>query len=252
MGYDLHITRRELWANQGNDITAHEWLALVKNEPDLKLEPQNGPYFVLWGGKSTLKSPWLDWTRGQIYTKNPDDALIDKMVSVAQKLGAVVQGDEGEIYRSAEDAHFQNNSSAIPSFSVRYPKWPPIVSLFGGVMFLTIGIALIVEIRTGIVTVLLCLFMLLLAYVGFLLAWYSRSSIEVNTNSATVYIHRNKKTDSYSYEELSYISSAPLQVFSVFEKKSKRRLVMFDNMNVGTKELSTWANKYLSKNKSLF
>jgi hypothetical protein len=105
MGYDLHITRRVNWFEGGNDISSEEWLEIVRNDPELKLNPANGPCFVLWNGKSTLQEPWLDWTNGQIQTKNPDDALIDKMVAIARKLGAKVQGDEGEIYKSSRDAH---------------------------------------------------------------------------------------------------------------------------------------------------
>ncbi|MFN2125830.1 MAG: hypothetical protein ACK2UP_20240 [Candidatus Promineifilaceae bacterium] len=37
---------------------------------------------------------------GQIFSKNPDNDLIGKMIAVAGMLDAVVQGDEGEIYDS--------------------------------------------------------------------------------------------------------------------------------------------------------
>jgi hypothetical protein len=53
-----------------------------------------------WSGKSKLNEPWLNWHDGNIETKNPDEALIDKMVAIARGLGGTVQGDDGEIYHS--------------------------------------------------------------------------------------------------------------------------------------------------------
>ena len=103
MGYDLHITRAENWAeNAGTEITADEWLALVKSDPELSLSSDNGPYFAIWSGPSRYPDPWLDWFGGNIYSKNPDSALLQKMVSVAATLGARVQGDEGELYTGDE------------------------------------------------------------------------------------------------------------------------------------------------------
>ena len=103
MGYDLHITRRKDWSEAGHDITAEDWLAYIKKDPELLLFPDNGPYFAMWNGKSEHHDPWLDWHKGCIYTKNPDEALIDKMVAIANGLGARVQGDDGEIYRSGHE-----------------------------------------------------------------------------------------------------------------------------------------------------
>jgi hypothetical protein len=93
MGNDLHITRRKFWADQGNDITAQEWLACVKSDPELRPTPKNGPYFVEWGNGS-----WLDWSEGVISTRNPNEALMAKMVAIAKRFNATVQGDDGEIY----------------------------------------------------------------------------------------------------------------------------------------------------------
>jgi hypothetical protein len=99
MGYDLHITRAEFWSqNEGKEITADEWLKLVKKDPELKLAGYNGPYFALWNGPSQYPDPWLDWFSGNIFTKNPDDPIIEKMARIANQLGAKVQGDDGEAY----------------------------------------------------------------------------------------------------------------------------------------------------------
>ena len=111
MGYDFHITRRKDWSSQGSDITAQEWLAYVENDPELSLAKQNGDYFVRWSGSSRNAEPWLDWYKGNIYTKNPDEALIDKMVAIAAALDAQVQGDDGEIYRSGQETPFYRRPS---------------------------------------------------------------------------------------------------------------------------------------------
>ena len=101
MGYDLHITRRTHWSNDGDDISAEEWLTLVSADPELQLETANGPYFAIWSRPSLDGRHWLTWSNGQISTMNPDDGLIDKMVKISRKLGAKVQGDDGEIYKNS-------------------------------------------------------------------------------------------------------------------------------------------------------
>ena len=101
MGYDLHITRRKQWSSKGKCITSDEWLTYAQHDPELRLHAENGPYFFVWSGPSTLDCPWLDWSEGNIYSKNPDAALVDKMVAIAGQLGAQVQGDDGEIYESS-------------------------------------------------------------------------------------------------------------------------------------------------------
>jgi hypothetical protein len=81
MGYGVHITRRKSWSDAGGPaITEREWLAHV-------------------GGDADLAS--LIWHRGNVDAKNPDTALVRKMVSVAAVLGAAVQGDDEESYDSA-------------------------------------------------------------------------------------------------------------------------------------------------------
>jgi hypothetical protein len=93
MGYDIHITRRKFWADKGRDITAEEWLTYIRRDSELHLRPQSGRYFAEWSGGS-----WLDWSHGEIFSKNPHDALVMKMVAMAKQFDAVVQGDDGEIY----------------------------------------------------------------------------------------------------------------------------------------------------------
>jgi hypothetical protein len=105
MGYDLHITRAEHWAeNEGCPITYAEWLAIVEADPELRSCPENGPDFAIWIDPQTgADKGWLGWFDGDIYSKYPDPALLGKMLELAAKLRAKVQGDDGEPYRSSED-----------------------------------------------------------------------------------------------------------------------------------------------------
>jgi hypothetical protein len=108
VGIEFHITRGEFWAsNKGKEITAKEWLAYVASDPELKLDPRNGKYFVLWLGRSAYDEPWLDWLQGNISTKWPDTALYKKMLKIAKALKAHVQDDDGTPYEKDTDWTFQ-------------------------------------------------------------------------------------------------------------------------------------------------
>jgi hypothetical protein len=113
MGYDLHITRRKNWSDTGRDINVEEWLKYVEKDPELSLSPEDGPGFAKWSGKSKLTDPWLDWSSGNVYTKNPDEPLIDKMTVIARVLGAQVQGDDGEIYHSGYESPVHSKPSVL-------------------------------------------------------------------------------------------------------------------------------------------
>ena len=96
MGYDLRITRSTDWTrNAGHEIDSSEWLALVRDDSELTLDPSNGPYAVSWS------STWFDWFEGNVFTTDPDRATVAKMLKIAELLMGVVQGDDGEFYESA-------------------------------------------------------------------------------------------------------------------------------------------------------
>jgi hypothetical protein len=42
---------------------------------------------------------------GELWTKNPDDTALARMIALADALGARVRGDEGETYRTPDDAY---------------------------------------------------------------------------------------------------------------------------------------------------
>jgi len=104
MGYDLHITRATHWTEtQDKEIHPSEWMDCVEIDPELELDPANGKYSVTWKGQCTVSEPWFDWSDGNVYTTNPDQAILGKMLQIASQLNATVQGDNGELYQRPED-----------------------------------------------------------------------------------------------------------------------------------------------------
>ena len=115
MGYELHITRREHWAEEETeDISFDEWVTYVNNDRELNLTNRydikigsetwfhNSPGFCEWNAHPTKKQPnekpWFSYWKGCIDTKNPDTPTIGKMIQIAAALNAKVLGDDGEIY----------------------------------------------------------------------------------------------------------------------------------------------------------
>jgi hypothetical protein len=117
MGYDLHITRKEDWSDEdGPTISEAEWRCVIEEDPELQLDTEtsctmsDGEYvYAAWNGEPGA----LGYYNGEITTKNPEQPLIRKMVSIARRLNATVQGDDGEIYR--EDGTSFQPESSIPS-----------------------------------------------------------------------------------------------------------------------------------------
>lgn len=127
MGYDLHITRRSAWSDDdGPEITFQEWKAYVNSDEELRPDADNGPTDFVWTAHP--KAPWpLWWDRGEIYTKNPDEFAVRKLVAIAERMSATVQGDDGEVYR-ADGASFQPGSATSPpaaraTFLSRIGSW---------------------------------------------------------------------------------------------------------------------------------
>ena len=95
MGYDLHITRRKDWSDSnGPSISEQDWQTLVRADSELQIgDPINQPNFATFGEEA-----WFDWSDGHVFTKNPDRQTLEKMLELADRLGAKVQGDDGETY----------------------------------------------------------------------------------------------------------------------------------------------------------
>jgi hypothetical protein len=114
MGYDLHITRKDDWADpEGPEISFDEWMAVVNADPELRAEggyvdrrlPDGGTQrcaLISWIVHSRYRkegdAPAFDFWRGDISAKNPDPEFCGKMWRLAQLLQAKVQGDDGEYY----------------------------------------------------------------------------------------------------------------------------------------------------------
>ena len=116
MGYDVHITRAEHWAdNEGVEISPDEWLHIIQADPELLPVPENGEYFVIWRGSTKYTETWFNWSDGNITTKYPDRATLRKMLQLATALGAKVQGDDGEVYDQAAIDAFDDSFLAANS-----------------------------------------------------------------------------------------------------------------------------------------
>jgi hypothetical protein len=107
MGYDVHIVRTPDWVDaEKNPITKSDVDALIDRDRELSWstsdfvdmkDRQTGTlvrYFcIAWNGQ-----PCFWWYRAEVRCKNPKEAQIAKMVTMAQALRAYVVGDDKERY----------------------------------------------------------------------------------------------------------------------------------------------------------
>ncbi len=119
MGYDVHITRRQDWwdKSSGSDITLAEWKSYIDKDPSMCLEGYaetttpsgevirfESEGLAVWTrpaervGDRDSGEVWFDYHDGRIVVTNPDPGMLQKMHSFTSRLGARVQGDEGEEY----------------------------------------------------------------------------------------------------------------------------------------------------------
>jgi hypothetical protein len=110
MGYDIHITRKANWFDEGPDIPDSEWQAYVTGDPEMSITgaaeaalPEGrvlryeNTLLAEWR-RPTGGVVWFDFRSGRVVVKNPDEATVEKMKQVARALRARVQGDDGESY----------------------------------------------------------------------------------------------------------------------------------------------------------
>jgi hypothetical protein len=113
MGYDLHITKASEWSGSSrHPITEEQWKAVVIADGELKMDTiataenpktqeviQVGNRFMAsWVDPTTKEKHYFYYSRGKVSVKNPTDSTIKKLKTMATKLGARVQGDDGEWY----------------------------------------------------------------------------------------------------------------------------------------------------------
>lgn len=128
----MHITRARHWTDSdASPIGEGDWARLVGSDPDLEMtgvaeaDTSDGTLryenrgLAVWRGHPSGEKVWFDFRRGRVVVKNPDEATIEKMLVVAQGLGARVVGDDGETYEAAG----QPPRPAKPSLSARLSGW---------------------------------------------------------------------------------------------------------------------------------
>jgi hypothetical protein len=117
VGYNLHITRKEDWSDEdeSNEIKLTEWIDYIRSDNEMQLDNQanattdNGDEvtyhnngLAVWTSYSKNghdeNYAWFDLGSGNVTVKNPDNEIINKMIDIAGRLNAKVQGDDGEIY----------------------------------------------------------------------------------------------------------------------------------------------------------
>ena len=111
MGYDIHITKKPHWFDEGPDIPEADWTTYIASDPELRLTGaaevtlsdgsifrHESPFLAEWTGHPSGEVVWFDFRDHRVVVKNPDEETIQKMQSVATKLNARVQGDDGEFY----------------------------------------------------------------------------------------------------------------------------------------------------------
>lgn len=98
-GYDVHITRKKFWADEsGPAISFAEWKSYVRSDREVVHDDHNTEHDFIVRLPSGAFPIWYNPSLGEIYTKNPTEAAIQKLIDISRKLKAKVQGDDGEFY----------------------------------------------------------------------------------------------------------------------------------------------------------
>lgn len=104
VGYDLHITRAEDWAEAADTpIAFAEWTTYAQSDARLSAsgtialrnhDPHEQPVYVL----SHADGPSIHWYQGDLVVTGASDADVEQLRPIADALDARVQGDDGEFY----------------------------------------------------------------------------------------------------------------------------------------------------------
>jgi len=98
-GYDLHITRKNNWADkEGAKITFSEWRSYVQQDKEIQNDSRNSENDFIVSVDGETFPIWYDPRLGELSTKNPSDVAIEKLKRIATRLKARIQGDDGELY----------------------------------------------------------------------------------------------------------------------------------------------------------
>ena len=96
-GYDVHISRKANWVDdKGPRIERSEFLQYMRTDPDIRRDLENTEDDFLVSIRGQTFPLWFNPRMGELYTKDPSPAAIEKLKQIAKALNARVQGDEGE------------------------------------------------------------------------------------------------------------------------------------------------------------
>lgn len=95
MGYHVTIIR-------GVPIERDEVIGVANDSGEWKYDSEQEALVPLHDNTEEV-ALWFD--DGEIWTKNPSDETITRMIAIAEKLKGRVRGDEMETYRSATDTY---------------------------------------------------------------------------------------------------------------------------------------------------
>ncbi len=121
MGYNIYITRKQDWfdGDDSNEIKLTEWTDYIQSDSEMKLdnyaETENdleekiryeNQGIAIWTSYSKHgladNFAWFDFSNGNVTVKNADTEIRNKMIDIAGRLNAKVQGDDGETYDTKE------------------------------------------------------------------------------------------------------------------------------------------------------
>jgi hypothetical protein len=130
MGYEVHITRRQHWLDEGSpSIELGEWLKLVQSDPEMQYEgPTKEAALVTANSTISPEEPglavWRTYSKhgpdavalfshydGNVTASNPDEEILRKVWQLAHRLKAKVQGADGEVYGA--DGKIMDEADAI-------------------------------------------------------------------------------------------------------------------------------------------
>lgn len=106
MPYEVRVTRSDPARGlAGGPITATEWAAVVARDATLRPDdPPAGDGSAQWIDHPSAEL-WFYWADGEVRCTHVDAATLGKLSEIADALGGIVLGDDGERYDADGNAH---------------------------------------------------------------------------------------------------------------------------------------------------